>query len=178
MGNTLVAIAFAAAMASAPQPIQVQFVRGVTGQNVTISIDGKGTKTTFAGKLGFRDVNRTWQSVCADVRSPIAGGDTYLVRPMSTTKMGGRIQMAGNIVAKFFNFARTPDQCAALQIAVWEAIEDGGDHADFRNGRLRVRTTQQVLDLAHDFYEAVREANEAAFLQSEQGGGQGQISTT
>src|SRR5262249_14952293 len=155
MGNTLVALAFAAVMASAPKPIQIQYVRAAAGQNVTISIDGRQAHVTFAGKLAFRNQNGAWASVCADVRAPIGGGATYMVMPQSTAKVGGRVAMAGNIVAKYFNFARTPDQCAALQIAVWEAIEDGGDHADFGNGHLRVMASENVLDLADDFYQAV-----------------------
>jgi hypothetical protein len=181
LSQLLLATGFAAAtMASAPQPIRVQFAKGVTGQNVTISIDGKTPRTTFAGKLGFRSQTSSWQSVCADVRSPIRGGQFFSLRPMSSLKAGGRIALAGNIVAKYFNAAQTPDECAGLQLAVWEAVEDGGIHANFGAGRFRARATTAALDFAQDFYEAIQDAQqEAAFLQSAGGGGgQSQLSST
>ena len=98
---------------------------------------------------------------------------------MSSLKAGGRIALAGSIVAKYFDAARTPDQCAGLQLAVWEAVEDGGPHANFGAGRFRVRATMDALDYAEDFYDAIRDAQqEAAFLQGGSDGGQSQLSST
>jgi hypothetical protein len=176
MSNLCLAIGIAANLI-APKPVEVQFAQSMAGRNVTVQIDGRVTKTTYAGKLAFRDSNRTWQALCAEVRKPIRAGQFFFVRPWNTAKVGGRVAMAGNIVAKYFHAAKTDDQCAGLQLAVWEAMEDGGAHADFRNGRFRAMASPAVLDYGTDFYEAIYEAREAAYLQ-DGGDGQSQISTT
>ena len=90
-----------------PQPIQVQFAKSLVGRQVTVCIDGRQTKATFAGKLGFRGQNRSWQSLCADVRTPMVDGLVFRVLPGSSAKFGGRVQLAGNIVAKYFHQAKT-----------------------------------------------------------------------
>lgn len=193
MSNLCLAIGLAAAFASGQlqdvkpkttvtelpsQPFEVQFARSTVGRNVTVAIDGR-SKTTFAGKLGFRDQNRTWQAVCAEVRKPITAGQFFMLRPVNSQKMGGNVALAGNIVAKHFDSARTADQCAALQLAVWEAVEDGGKVPNFGSGRFRAMAAYNVLDLASDFYESIIEAKEAAYLETVQdgNGGQGQLSS-
>lgn len=158
------------------QPIKVQFAQIGVGRNVTVIIDGRA-KNTFAGKLNFREQNRSWQSVCAEVRKPITAGQIFSLRPVNSQKVGGNVALAGNIVAKYFDSAKTPDQCAALQLAVWEAVEDGGKSPNFQQGRFRAMATPAVLHHAEDFYQAINEAKEAAYLETAQGGGQGQLSS-
>jgi len=154
---------------STPQPFQVQFARSEVGRDVVVCIDGQKVERTFAGKLTFRDQNHTWQSVCADVRSPIRHGEIFTVRAFRASKVGGNIALAGNIVAKFFKSAQTPDQCAGLQIAVWKAIEDGTEQADFGSGRFQVRATQSVLAYAQQYYQGIGEPGEAIYIQSSPG---------
>jgi hypothetical protein len=178
MNSVTLAIAGLLAAASSPRPVEVQFVQGTTGRTVTIMIDGRQTRTTFAGKLGFRERNRSWQSVCGNVRAPMTNGSFFRLKPLSSKQVGGRIALAGNIVAKYFASARTADQCAGLQLAVWEAVEDGGDHADFSTGQFRAAAPAAAMDYAQDFYEAITDAKEAAYLESQDSGGQDQFSTT
>jgi hypothetical protein len=176
MTHLCFAIGIAANMAFAPaQPVQVQFARSLVGRHVTVCIDGRQTKTTFAGKLGFRGQNRSWQSLCADVRSPMADGLVFRVLPGSSTKAGGRVALAGNIVAKYFHQAKTADQCAGLQLAIWEAIEDGGEKPNFGAGRFMAMANDVTMDLAEMYYDAISQAGDAAFLPGQ--GGQSQISS-
>ena len=158
------------------EPIKVLFAQSGLGRNVTVIVDGRA-KTTFAGKLRFREQHRSWQSVCAEVRKPISTGQIFQVRPVNSQKVGGNISLAGNIVAKHFDAARTPDQCAALQLAVWEAVEDGGKTPNFQQGRFRAVASPAVLHHAEEFYQAINEAKDAAYLETAQGGGQGQLSS-
>ncbi|MBC8065318.1 MAG: hypothetical protein H7Y17_10835 [Chlorobia bacterium] len=192
MSNLCLAIGIAASMAGGIQqdvkdkpalvelpshPIRVQFAQSTLGRTVTVFVNGR-SKTTFAGKLGFRDQNRSWQSVCAEVNKPISAGQFFQVRPTNSQKIGGNVALAGNIVAKHFDSARTADQCAGLQLAVWEAIEDGGPRANFMGGKFRAMATRAAMDYAEDFYQAINDARDAAYLQSGgEGGGQGQLSS-
>src|SRR6185312_8113081 len=117
--NIWLPLAIAFATVSTPKPFPVRFAHGLTGREVTVCIDGALVETTFAGKMGFRDSAGTWESVCAGVRNPVAEGQMFLVRPLATAKIGGNIAKAGSIIGTFFKAARTPSECAGLQIAVW-----------------------------------------------------------
>jgi hypothetical protein len=142
------------AAAIAQQPVPIQFAHSLRGRPITVIVDGR-VERTFAGKMGFRDQNHEWSSVCADLRSPVSEGQTFIVRPLHSSKVGGRYARAGNIVAKYFNAAQTPEQCAGLQIAVWEAL-DGGN--------LTVTAEPAVLQYAHLYYLAASEPGDALLL--------------
>lgn len=167
-----ISLGFAAHSAIASQPLPVRFGREIAGRNVAVSIDGGQIKPTFAGKLAFQDPSSSWASVCADVRSPIRGGQTFVVEPMRSGLAGGNVAKAGHIVAKFFCRAQSADECAGLQLAVWEAIEDGGPVADFAGGHFRARATNAAIAYAAAYYaDGIYEPDEAVYLKA--GGGQG-----
>src|SRR5205823_685773 len=126
-------------------------------------------------KLGFREASRSWTSVCADVRTHIAGGQFAHVLIRDSAKMGGNIAKAGNIVARYFNEAFTPDQCAGLQLAVWEAIEDGGKAPDFNAGHFAARAAPAVLAYAEAYYDAAQIPAPAAAIDAAAAGAQSQL---
>jgi hypothetical protein len=164
-----------AAGAALTQPFPVKFSQQIAGHNVSVSIDGGPVHATFAGKLGFRGRTGSWTSVCANPRAPVAMGQIFAVRRLSSRYVGGNIAGAGNIVAKYFKATQSADECAALQLAVWEAIEDGGAKPDFSSGRFRAQASDAVIELAFQAYDAIGEPGEAIFLQTE-GSGQDQLS--
>ncbi len=144
----------------------VQFNHGEIGQNVTVCIDNDLVETSFAGKLRFFDGKRSWMSLCADVRSPIRNGQTFSITLRRTDSLGLGYKMAGSIVYHCFEAARTEAQCAGLQLAVWEAIEDGGDQPDFTSGHFRVRADATVLAYATAYYGAAFSGGSAFLLQT------------
>jgi hypothetical protein len=154
-------------------PFPVQFTRGGIGRDVIVLIDGARVERTFAGKLSFRDDNHSWSSYCADIRSPMVGGQIFAVRAVNTDMLAPNYAMAGHIVARFFNEATTDAQCAGLQLAVWKAIEDGPEGTDFASGHLQVRAEAAVLRYAAYYYQAAGGSGSATLLQA-QGAGQGE----
>lgn len=159
------------------EPFRVQYGQAASGREVQVAIDGH-VKNTFAGKLIFGDGNSTWTSVCADVRAPISNGQTFAVRTRSSKSLSERVARAGNIVAKYFKQARTPDQCAGLQLAVWEALEDGGDKPNFAQGHFQARASSAVMEKADEYYDGIWIGDEAVFFESSQGDGGGQSQLT
>jgi hypothetical protein len=157
------------------QPFPIQFAQSVSGRTVSVCLDGRQVKTTFAGKLVLKDGKFARFSVCADVRAPVVRGQVYPVRPMFSKSAGVTVALAGNIVAKYFRHAQTADQCAGLQLAVWEAIEDGGPVANFAAGRFQARANEYALRFAQEYYQAIEENGDALFLQAGNGNGQSQI---
>ncbi len=178
----MVQLCFAIFMASQAvaswQAHPIKYVGFASGQNVTVCIDGSEVKHTAAGKMGFTDGWRTWYSVCAAVRSPVSDGQVYRVRSWRTSVLGSNYAKAGRIVARYFNEARSPAQCAGLQLAVWEAIEDGGPVADFGHGRFQAQGTPAAMAFADQYYLAIGDEGQGVYLQTGDDGGQGQISTT
>jgi hypothetical protein len=172
-----IALAMAFGAFSAPEPFAVQFAQSVQGKRVTVCIDGRKVETTFVGKLGFRDKSHSWLSLCANIRGPVRQGQFFLVRPVSSLKAGGNVSLAGNIVAKCFALAQTPEQCAGLQLAVWEAIEDGGMKPNFGAGRFMARADAATLAFAEDYYRAVEMKGEALYLDDLKDQGQSQLTT-
>ena len=59
-----VAAAMAINLTIAKQSVPVQFGKSFLGRNVTVLLDGRQMKSTFAGKLAFRDEKGSWLSVC------------------------------------------------------------------------------------------------------------------
>lgn len=99
----------------------------------------------------------------------------FYVQPYNTSTYIGNIRKAGNIVAKYFNEAQTPEQCAGLQIAVWEALEDGGSSPDFFSGKFQVQADPASIVYAEHYYTAVNTPGQATMLQSTSGMAQSQI---
>lgn len=163
------ALALAATVALANDTMVVRFARALHGRNVTVCLDGTHVKTAFAGKLGFQSETSSWATVCAAVRKPITNGQFANIKPRYTDEIGGNMAKAGNIVAKYFNEAKSDDECAALQIAVWEAIEDGGSKANFQGGKFQVLADPGVLALAQGMYGAADQGGSAALLQAGNG---------
>jgi hypothetical protein len=153
MRKIFIALLVLSSALSFGETMTVQFAKSLIGRTVLLSIDGH-VERTFAGKLGFYDATSSWTSVCANVRGPIVSGQYFDVELMDSSKVGGNITKAGNIVGKYFNEAKTPDQCAGLQLAVWEAIEDGGDEPDFQNGHFQAQASPSVIGYAQKYYKA------------------------
>lgn len=157
-------------------PFPAEYGGATLGRSIMVSIDGGKPYRSFAGRMLFRDRGGRWSSYCGDVRAPISSGQVIVMKPHSTTLLGGRHALAGNIVAKHFRKALNQDQCAGLQLAIWEAMEDGGAKPNFGNGRFQVGASAPVLHYAAQFYEAVNSPGEAVFLQAAPaGGGQSQF---
>jgi hypothetical protein len=163
--------AVAASSSAGPREFPVQFAKAVTGREVTVCIDGWKVETTFAGKLGFRDATHSWQSVCADLRSPVSTGQFFTVQLLNSQAVGGNVARAGNIVANCFKSAQTPEQCAGLQIAVWKALEDGDDQPNFRSGHFQVNASPAIMIWAQQYYTTINQPGVAIYLQTAAAGG-------
>lgn len=168
------AVAFALQASAAWRPFELEFATSLRGQNVTVCLDGVEVKRTFAGKLGIRDRRNAVQSLCANVRGPVSSGQHFIVKPLPTSLASRNVAKAGNIAARYFREAQNADQCAGLQLAVWEAIEDGGEQADFAGGRFQARASVDALKYAHQYYQAWSTPGDAVFLESNRGMTMGQ----
>ena len=167
-GTFFAAAAFAfhgvASMAAVDRDLTVQYAAAYQGKVVQVRTD-EGIRRTYAGKMMFHSEGGTWCSVCANIHKHIGGGDIVQMHLHSSKDVGGNIAKAGNIVARFFNEATSPEQCAGLQLAVWEALEDGGNTPDFQNGHFAAQSDAITMAYAMNYYAAVNTAADAVYFE-------------
>lgn len=175
MNQLWLVFAVLASASEAKKPFEIQFVGQVAGKTVTICLDGRKVKKTFAGKLAMRDARHQFASVCADVRTPVATGQVFGVRMVSSDSANKNLARAGRIVSKHFADAKTPEQCAGLQLAVWEALEDGGEKPGYLNGRFQAQADDKVMLYAMQYYDAIGPSKPAVLLGSTTGRAQSQL---
>jgi len=162
--------------ATLSKEMTIRYASAYLGKVVTVRTDS-GITRTFAGKMVFQNETTSWCSVCANIHRHISEGSTAQWRLHSTKEVGGNIRRAGNIVARYFNEAKSAEQCAGLQLAVWEALEDGGDTPDFLNGHFAASADAMTMAFAAKYYEAVNTAAEAVFFEPAHEPIQAQLST-
>ena len=166
MTHIYIAFAVVTGLSYPSQPVQFQFLGHASGSVVRICLDRKKVKQTFAGKLALRTQGRTVTSVCGDVRTPLRTKQVFWARIQPTTRFGHRERLAGSIVATHFHLAKSDQQCAGLQLAVWEALEDGGTSPDFRSGRFQAEAADDVMLYAAQYYQVQRATKIATVIES------------
>lgn len=137
------------------------------GENVTLA--GIFNGGVFAGKLKFNDslnacgVGFNFLTVCADLQHTIGTGNQWNPTCTLTGSMSANYALAGNIVDQYFNSAVLNPDCAGLQLAVWEAIYDGGVF-DLNNGNVQATGSAGALAAAAFYYNNVSSTNSAMFI--------------
>lgn len=121
-------------------------------------------------------------TVCADLLHQIHNGDSWNCDHFNTQGFGGGIELAGNIVAQKFagvvNAATDQNaQACGLNLAVWDAIYDGGAVFDAANGNFLVtNASASALGYAAIYYTAISTSGNAIYMQPDPlGAGQGQL---
>ncbi len=145
---------------------------------VKIALNGGDYKSTKAGILKMTDGAQTFESYCADVFSPM--NTSYHSYTSSTVDFdaGTNLAMAGRIVANSYFDAKTAAQQAALQIAVWSAIHNGGNSFDDKGSVFSVQgLSSEVLSLASLYFDKGFEnpVNLATYYGTTEVGAQSQL---
>lgn len=100
-------------------------------ESLWINEHGTPTNVTFAGVINIV-LNNTYSrdSLCAQLFVDIGFGtyNTVILTPERAQRTFGRnLQEAAWLVSTEMPTATTPDMGAALQLAIWDIVEDGGD---------------------------------------------------
>lgn len=145
---------------------------------IKIALNGGEFKNTKAGILKMTDGTQTFESYCADVFSPM--NTSYHSYTSSTVNFdaGTNLAMAGRIVANSYFDATTANQQAAMQIAIWSAIHNGGSSLDVNGSAFKVTgVSSEVLSLAKLYFDKGFEnpINSATYFASSEAGAQSQI---
>lgn len=161
------------------------------GGHQTVKITFHGSNNNFsndnvtAGKLRFNDpsddcgLGTTFYSLCVDLDHNV-GSSAFGVNCSDTFGAGGGLEMAGKIARAFFSTAGANNaKCAALQIAVWEAIYDGvangGAIPDFANGAFKCSTSSVLAQATLYYAAATNPTGNSRLLKPTGSRGQAQI---
>lgn len=158
-------------------PFDMKFVRVDQGQGVSLTFDSN-VMSVFAGKLQFQNQSNgnKFLTVCADLTRPISPGQSYNVDPQFSALSTPAVKRAGNIVAANFFGANTNFKAAALQVAVWEALYDGGSSPSFTGGRFCLNgASQNLTSQATEYYQAICNTGNALHYKTTTNCGQSQL---
>lgn len=145
------------------------------------TVDISGTHyngSVFAGKLNFSNPGNTlglgelFQTVCVDLDHTL-NGNSFPVDLIDSNVQGGGIKLAGNIVKAFFAAAGSSNNnCAALQLAVWEAVYDGADDIanngaapDWSHGEFKTSASATIKAQAATYFAAITTPGGAYYLK-------------
>lgn len=145
---------------------------------IKIALNGGEFKNTKAGILKMTDGAQTFESYCADVFSPMNTSYHSYTSSNVDFDAGTNLAMAGKIVANNYFDADTATEQAALQIAIWSAIHNGGDSFNQNGSVFKVTgVSSEVLSLASLYFDKGFETpvNSATYFGSTEVGAQSQI---
>jgi hypothetical protein len=114
-------------------PVTVQYNGLANGDTVTFSFNGNSI-TGPAGQLNYTviassnpaQVGQSFISFCVDNLHFNNPGQQFQIDPKSMSKLKDGAQVA-YLYNKYGTDALTADKAAALQIAIWKEVDDGGD---------------------------------------------------
>jgi hypothetical protein len=130
------------------------------------------TLDVYIGKLKFQDGSTQVETVCADLGS-ILDGSTHTYDVSYTDPLAGtNLSLAGNIVAADFDKADDAKSAAALQLAVWSALYNGGTTFNANGPDFKVTgISNSVLEQAADYYADFDVNGSAKYFHIAPGGG-------
>ena len=156
---------------------------GTLSGNVTFLDSVTNTNTTenvYIGKLLFQDGSSEFETVCADIGS-IVDGSSHTYSVSYTNPLDGtNLSKAGDIVAADFNQANDAQSGAALQLAVWSALYNGGSTFNANGSGFQVTgVSNSVLQQAAAYYSDLNLNGSATYFSIAPGfGGQSQLTIT
>lgn len=177
----LVAVSALAACSAFAEDLKFAGMANSSPLKVSISLNGGDFKNTYAGILKMTDGSQTINSYCANVFSPL--NTSYHSYTASNVDFNGgtNLSMAGRIVANSYFDADTASEQAALQLAIWSALHNGGSSFNANGSAVKFSgVSSDVLSLASQYFQKgfLDPVNSATFYGSSEAGAQSQITAS
>ncbi|MHB8637535.1 MAG: PEP-CTERM sorting domain-containing protein [Fimbriimonadaceae bacterium] len=135
------------------------------------------SENVYIGKLLFQDGASKIATVCADLSSPLNSASNPYTASFTNPLLNTNLSKAGDIVAADFNHATNAQSGAALQLAVWSALYNGGSTFNANGPDFKVSgISNSVLQQAATYYKDFNVKGSAEYFNSPSGcGGQSQL---
>lgn len=138
-------------MALASQASTFTFIGKDIGDYINVS--GVRNGLVFAGRLNFVDSDAgSVKTYCVDLLKGFGPGAKWHVTTLDSATQSLRLQEAGNIIAAASVLAKTNDQAAGLQLAVWDVLYNGGSKLDLTTGSFRATANASALGYAEQYF--------------------------
>jgi hypothetical protein len=180
MKRLILPVFAAVALAGSAQALDLTFA-GMSlpnSEKASISVNGSSFTNVYAGQINFTSSTGSLSSYCADALSFLNNGShSYTVSQLTLTP-DTNIGKAGTILANNQAGALTAAQQAGLQLAVWEAIYDGGTTFDANGASFKAKNvSDEILGYASQYYGTYcnTPTNGVMSLSTNQAGGQSQM---
>lgn len=123
-------------------------------ETVTALIGGGTERTVQAVGLKFTDGTNSYETYCADIMSSLDSGFHNYSHQLIDMNQNNGLSLAAKILAENVGRADTTQKQAGLQMAIWEALFDGGASFNENAGDLRfsVQTKNSLLEYAGEYY--------------------------
>ena len=174
----LVAVSALAACAAYAEDLKFAGMGLSNPLSVQISLNGGSFKSANVGILKMTDGSETILTYCANVFSPMNTSYHSYVPQTVDFDSGTNLAMAGKIVANSYFEADTAKEQAALQLAIWSALHNGGTSFNASGSAFKVSgVSSEVLSLASLYFDKGFEAttSTATYYGSSEFGAQSQI---
>lgn len=134
--NSLFAVGALLSISTMSHAVQLNFDGMKANQFQTVKIKFNGqTSTVSAGTMAIRVGGQAYDAYCVDLDNWNKTGDKYDVSVKSLSAIGANSNYIKNIYAQFSGGVNSGNTGAALQLAIWDALVDGGDGIDKGNFR-------------------------------------------
>lgn len=167
------------AMANA-QATSMQFISMDRSDALTGSITVSGTtKSVYLGAIKFKEGSNFLTTYCVDPLNALNGSNNPYDKSILNTGDGTGLGLAGKILAANFTSAKTANEQAALQLAIWSALEDNGTSFNASGTNFKANNfSTTVLGLASTYYTkgfTTTPTAQVNFYKAGGAGGQSQI---
>lgn len=115
----------------AAQASTLNFVGMKAGQYKQVTINYNGhSENVYAGTMNIKVDGVSMDAYCVDLDDWNHNGDTYGVNELPISALGSNSIPVGNLFAHYSQGVDSANKGAALQLAIWDALVDGGDGMD------------------------------------------------
>ena len=171
---------FGTALAGSAQAIDLTFA-GMSLPNAltaSISVNGSSFTSVYAGQLKFTSSSGSLSTYCADALSFLNSSSHSYTTSSLTLTPDTNLGKAATILSNNQAGALTAAQQAGLQLAIWEALYDGGTTFDASGAKFQAKgVSSEVLGFASSYYGSYCDpaSNPVTHFGTNQSGGQSQM---
>lgn len=159
--NSLFAIGALLALSASSQAVQLNFNGMKANQFQTVKIKYNGDySTVYAGTMDIKVDGQAYDAYCVDLNNWNKTGDKYNVNVKNLSALGANSNYIKNIYSQFSGGVNSGSTGAALQLAIWDALVDGGDGID--KGNFRAYSLNSSVSSLVSTYLAAKNNSSAA----------------
>ncbi|MFZ4508631.1 MAG: PEP-CTERM sorting domain-containing protein [Fimbriimonas sp.] len=123
---------FATATLASAVPLNVQSLKSGKFSTARVNANGRSLYV-YAGAFDATLGSQGLEVYCIDLAHEVSPPSSYDVNVVSTTTLASNYKLAAKLFNQFASTIDSNEKGAGLQVAIWDAITDGGDGVNSGN---------------------------------------------